>query len=328
MNTILPVASGKGGVGKSVFVANLGIALAKRGKTVLLIDLDLGGSNLHTCLGMSNRHPGVGNYIYTKESTLESLIVSTQVDRLYFISGDSLLPGTANLNYFVKKKIIKQLKGLIADYILLDLGGGAAYNTLDFFLVTTKGLLVTTPETTAILNAYSFLKSALFRLLYRSFPTGSEERGMIYEFITDKIEGTDNSFQKLLDTLEQFSPKSGAYAARQLTSLYPRVILNMGRTSQDIVLGSKLRDIVDKNLNLGLEYIGFIGYDELVRRSVLERKPTIAGYPQSSFAKQVDQVAQKLIDTPVPGQPRLFEADEDLQELADDTEMPRGTSYG
>ena len=323
MNTILPVASGKGGVGKSVFVANLGIALAKRGKTVLLIDLDLGGSNLHTCLGLSNRHTGVGNYIYKKESRLESLIVPTQFDRLYFISGDSLLPGTANLNYFVKKKIIKQLKELVADFIILDLGGGTAYNTLDFFLVTTKGLLVTTPETTAILNAYSFLKSALFRLLYRSFQSGSEERTIISDFITDKIEGTDNSFRNLLDALQQLSPESGSYAARQLNSLYPRVILNMARSPQDIALGSKLRDIVEKNLNLMLEYIGFIGYDELVRRSVLERKATTIGYPQSEFARQVDQVALKLINTPVPQEPRLFEADEDLQELAEETKRPQ-----
>ncbi len=58
MNTIIPIASGKGGVGKTIFTANLGIALANKGKTVIAIDLDLGSSNLHTCLGIKNRHPG------------------------------------------------------------------------------------------------------------------------------------------------------------------------------------------------------------------------------------------------------------------------------
>jgi flagellar biosynthesis protein FlhG len=317
MTTILPVASGKGGVGKTVFVANLGIALAKRGKTVLLIDLDLGGSNLHTCLGMSNKQPGVGNYIYKSESSLESLIVGTNYPQLYFISGDSLLPGTANLNYFVKKKIIKQMHELIADYIIIDLGAGTAYNTLDFFLVSTKGLLVATPETTSILNAYSFMKSALYRLLYRSFPPNSSERDCIYDFITDRIEGTDTSFTNLIDSLGEISTESGTYAREQLTSLYPRIILNMGRSPQDIALGSKLREIAGNNLGIVVEYIGFIGYEDLVRRSILERTPTIVGHPSSAFGKQIDQIAQKLIATPVPKEPRLFESDEDLKELAE-----------
>jgi flagellar biosynthesis protein FlhG len=317
MTTILPVASGKGGVGKTVFVANLGIALAKRGKTVLLIDLDLGGSNLHTCLGMTNKHPGVGNYIYKSESSLESLITGTNYPQLYFISGDSLLPGTANLNYFTKKKIIKQMHDLIADYIIIDLGAGTAYNTLDFFLISTKGLLVATPETTSILNAYSFIKSSLYRMLYRSFPPNSKERDCIYDFITDRIEGTDISFTNLVEQLGMISPDSGTYARDQLTSLYPRVILNMGRSSQDIALGSKLREIAGNNLGVGVEYIGFIGYEDLVRRSILERTPTIVSYPSSAFSKQIDQIARKLITTPVPKEPRLFESDEDLKELAD-----------
>ena len=321
MTTILPVASGKGGVGKSAFVANIGVSLAKQGKTVLLIDLDLGGSNLHTFLGLSNKHDGIGNYIYEKDSSLESLIVPTGIERLYFISGDSLLPGTANLKYFVKKKIIREMKNIIADFVILDLGAGAAYNTIDFFLVTTKGLLVTTPETTSILNAYSFLKSTLFRLIYRSFPPESEERNCVYNFITDRIEGTDASFRTLVDRLGEISPESGESAERQLRSLFPRVVLNMGRSNQDISLGSKLREIVWKNLGLSMEYIGFVGYDDIVRRSILERNPTLIGYPDTPFARAVDRIGRKLITMPSPIHPPLYEADEDLKELAGESSL-------
>ncbi|HPE35715.1 MAG TPA: P-loop NTPase, partial [Spirochaetales bacterium] len=56
MGTVIPVASGKGGVGKTVVAANLGLALSALGKTVVLVDLDLGGANLHTVLGVRNRH--------------------------------------------------------------------------------------------------------------------------------------------------------------------------------------------------------------------------------------------------------------------------------
>ena len=59
--TIIPIASGKGGVGKSVITANLAVNLAERGYKVIAADLDLGGSNLHTCLGLDNNNPGIGD---------------------------------------------------------------------------------------------------------------------------------------------------------------------------------------------------------------------------------------------------------------------------
>ena len=135
MNTIIPIASGKGGVGKTIFTANLAITLAKMGKTVIVVDLDLGSSNLHTCLGIKNRHPGIGNFIFDKGTSLESLIVKTEIDRLYFIPGDSLIPGTANMQYFVKQKLIKGINNLVADYILLDLGAGSSFNIIDFLRI-------------------------------------------------------------------------------------------------------------------------------------------------------------------------------------------------
>jgi flagellar biosynthesis protein FlhG len=60
---IIPIAGGKGGVGKTIITANLAIELAKNGKNVVVIDLDLGGSNLHTYLGMKNTKLGIGNFL-------------------------------------------------------------------------------------------------------------------------------------------------------------------------------------------------------------------------------------------------------------------------
>jgi flagellar biosynthesis protein FlhG len=156
-------------VGKSTMVANLGIALGKAGKTVLLVDLDLGGSNLHTCLGVNNPKLGLSQFIYKKVDHIEDLIVETPYPKVYLIAGDGLIPGTANIPFFIKRKLIKELQGMVADFVLLDLGAGTTNNTLDFFLMSPTAMLVTVPETTAILNAYSFLKSALYRALFRSY---------------------------------------------------------------------------------------------------------------------------------------------------------------
>lgn len=318
MTTIVPVASGKGGVGKTVLTANLGVSLARAGKTVILVDLDLGGSNLHTALGEKNNKSGIGNYIYKQERSLESLLVETRERRLYFIPGDSLLPGTANLPYFRKVKIMKELGDLVADFVILDLGSGSAYNTIDFFLMSAAGILVVTPETTSILNAYSFVKAALFRMLYRSFPARSDERALIHRFTTERLEGTERSTEALLDALGRLSPDAAETARGRLSSFLPRVVLNMGRTQRDVPLGAKLRQVARKNLDLEVQYIGFLPRDEEVGASIIQRRPLLSLNPESAFARNLEQVTNRLIHEPVPRTPRLFEADEDLVELAEE----------
>lgn len=317
MNTIIPIASGKGGVGKTIFTANLGIALAKRGKTVIAMDLDLGSSNLHTCLGIKNRHPGIGNFIYKKDVPLESLIVKTDIDRLYFIPGDSLLPGTANLQYFVKRKLIKGIQNLVADFILIDLGAGSSYNIVDFFLISGTGLLITTPETTSILSAYAFLKTTMFRMLLRSYPPKSKERELIHNFLTEKLEGTDNSFFSLAGLLGDIDPKSGKHAREQIENFYPRIVLNICRNKQVITLGSRLRQICRKNIGINMEYIGYIEYTEQVSDSIINRKPLILYSPNSQFGQSVNTIAGNLLNIRYLDKPKLYDSDEDIKDLID-----------
>jgi len=318
MATILPVGSGKGGVGKTLLAANLGVSLARHGKTVILVDLDLGSSNLHTIMGIKNRFPGIGSFIYKHETSLESLVVETGIPQLYLIPGDSLFSGTANLSFFMKRKIIKELYGLVADYVILDLGAGSAYNTIDFFLTSLNGIVVTTPETTAILNAYSFLKTAIFRLIFRSFPARGNERDQILNFMSTKIEGTGISFANLIEALGDIKQESADIARTHMEQFFPRIILNMGKSSRDLALGGKLREIAKKNIGIGMEYIGYVAWDDLVSRSVFERVPTAAAYPASDFSRSLDLIGQRILSSPVPFQPNLYEANEDLSSLGEE----------
>ncbi|TVR54979.1 MAG: MinD/ParA family protein [Spirochaetaceae bacterium] len=316
MTHIIPVASGKGGVGKTVFSANIGISLAREGKTVVLVDLDLGGANLHTVLGVRNNRAGVGNLIFKQEQSLASLVAPTDYDRVFFIPGDSLLPGTANLPYFQKLKILKELPALVADFVILDLGSGSSYNTVDFFLASSTGIIVTTPETTAILNAYSFLKTVLYRTLLRSFPARSDERRIVHEFSTTRIEGSATTFSALADRLDDVSPESAETARKVLSDFRPRVILNQGRSQDDIAIGARLRNVVERNMGTSLEYIGYVPYDPDVARAVIERRPTCASRPDSMYAQILRTIARKVIHAPVADAPKLFPGNEDLEALA------------
>ena len=234
MAYILPVAGGKGGVGKSIYSLNIAVTLAKQCKNVILVDLDLGGSNLHTLLGLKNNQAGLGTYIAKQETDFTNLLQATGIPGLQFIAGDCLFPGTANMDFFTKKKILMNLEKLNADYVILDLGAGSSYNVIDFFLTSYRGMVVVTPELTSILNAYSFLKSTVFRFIYRQFPAKSPERQVLQNSILKRMEGKEYSFAQIMDVMCKTFPETANKAKLEMKKLKPRVIMNMGRSNNDI----------------------------------------------------------------------------------------------
>ena len=298
MASLLPIASGKGGVGKSVIAANLGFALARAGHAVVLVDLDLGGSNLHTFLGVKNRRPGLGAFVWKEERSLTDLLVQAEYERLWLIPGDGLMPGTANLDWFTKQRILKELAKLPADFVILDLGAGSSYNVVDFFLASGQGLVIVRPEITSVLNAYSFLKTVAFRLLFRSFPEKSPGRAAVLEFARKKTEGAGTSFLELARDLALRFPEGGEGALERLSGLRPRVIMNQGKEAGDAALGYRLRDIAARNLGLGIEFAGYLLDDPAIPHSLAARTPLLALDPSSPFARGMVAVAARVASAP------------------------------
>ena len=111
------VGGGKGGVGKSLVTANLSICLALMGYKVVAIDLDLGGANLHTCLGVSVPETTLSDYLTKQVANLQDLVTPTYIENLSLISGAQDDVGMANLKHLQKTKILSKLAELDADYI-------------------------------------------------------------------------------------------------------------------------------------------------------------------------------------------------------------------
>ena len=131
--TILPIGSGKGGVGKSLLATNLSIALAEAGRTVVLVDLDLGASNAHTMLGIRSVSRGIGTFLSVPRTSFEEIVLPTEYDGLSFIAGDAEMPGTAILKPAQKKRLVRRLESLPCDFMVLDLGPGAGATRWTFF---------------------------------------------------------------------------------------------------------------------------------------------------------------------------------------------------
>jgi flagellar biosynthesis protein FlhG len=298
LRKVIPVASGKGGVGKSILSANLGIMLAAYGRRTVLVDLDLGGSNLHTYLGLKNRQPGIGNFIADKSLDFNSLVVDTPYTNLKFVAGDVLVSGTANLMHAQRKALITRIEKIDADFVILDLGSGTGLNVIDFFLIANAGILVSTPQTPAILNAYNFLKNAVFRQLQRNLTGPKKVASYLKDVVKDKTPGATPTIAQILEKIERISSKAGAEARDLVNVLFPHVVVNMGESPDDLEIAYNLRDLVTKNLAINLGCLGFVYQDKAVAAAIKGLKPVVVDREDSLVSREIDRIAQKLLQSP------------------------------
>lgn len=158
---VITVTSGKGGVGKTNFSLNLGIALQKLNKRTILIDADLGMANVDVVLGLVPRYTLYD--VIKGEKEIDEIIVEGP-DGLKIIPGGSGIQELANLDRERLQSIITQIYRLDgeADLIIIDTGAGLSQNVMSFVLAADEVILLTTPEPTAITDAYGLVKN-LFR---------------------------------------------------------------------------------------------------------------------------------------------------------------------
>ncbi|WP_161524678.1 MinD/ParA family protein [Alteribacter lacisalsi] len=156
---ILAVVSGKGGVGKTNVAVNFGASLEKSGKKVLLIDLDIGMANVDIILGEPSGC-SLPEMIENDLPSEEVLQKSAAYPNLSFISGGNGLSEIMELDQVRKNLLTNRLDewSRTFDVILLDLGAGAAKDTLNVMVTADQTVVVTTPEPAAVTDAYSVIK--------------------------------------------------------------------------------------------------------------------------------------------------------------------------
>jgi flagellar biosynthesis protein FlhG len=154
---VMTITSGKGGVGKSNFSLNYALGLAAKGKKVVVLDADVGFANIDVLLG---KHPRktLADLIQKKVSIWEILEVGPY--GIQYIAGGSGLQQLIHLQTEQLNHLIGQLSELqgYADYLIIDTGAGLNEGTLRFILSSDDVIVVSTPEPTAITDAYALIK--------------------------------------------------------------------------------------------------------------------------------------------------------------------------
>lgn len=271
--TIWSVGGGKGGVGKSITTANIGCALAMKGKEVVLVDADLGGANLHTYFGIKYPPKGLDDFLKGRSASLEDVAIETQVKGLRLISGAGEFLGIANPAYAQKQKLLAHIKKIEAEYIIVDLGAGTSYNVLDFFGISTEGIVVLVPEPAAIQNAYIFLKSFVYRRLARLFADNPLINDMIKDATDVRSPNCVKSFSDLCERLSAIDRRSAERALSEIKSYRPKLLLNMAATKEDIKVVEAFRAASSTFLGLDPEYIGVVYTRSSVKAAARKMRP-------------------------------------------------------
>jgi flagellar biosynthesis protein FlhG len=242
----IAVASGKGGVGKSNITASLAIALSRLGKNIVLVDADLGLSNITILLNRRARH------------TIQDLLGGAVALRDVLIDGPhgiKILPAgegvqdLTHLNEFQRLKLLEAFDSYDGDIdvLLIDNSAGISENVTFFCSAAQDVIIVTTPEPTAWLDAFHLIK-----VLHAEYQ--------------------ENTFHVLVNS-------AGTEA------------------EADRVFRALMR-ATDRLLNISLDYLGYLPYDEDVKQAVRSQTAFIDLFPGKFISLRIHEIAARMLELP------------------------------
>jgi flagellar biosynthesis protein FlhG len=289
------IGGGKGGVGKSLVTLLLGASLARLGRKVIMIDADLGGSNLHTLTGMRYPEYTLGDFISRKVETIEELVVETPVVNLKLICGADDILGIANPKFTQKARLFAHLRKLEADIILLDLGAGSSFTTIDFFLYAPNKIVVVTPQVTSIQNAYGFIKSSLYRSLNQTFSKNWEALDLVKRASYSVQGETIDSIAKLYDAFKPFGDDYQEMLLACISKLNIKLLVNMVRDNKEKNVSDIIKSVAKNYLGLDIEHFGLVQYDNMLNASINKMSGFLINGKESVANINFYDIAYKIV---------------------------------
>lgn len=306
---IIAIGGAKGGIGKSIIVANLSVLLASKGFRVTAVDLDLGGANLHLCLGnkvlLQNN---INDFLRKRVDSLQDIAIKSEYGP-YLIGGDSAQLGAANIDFGRKLKLLRAVENLNSDFIILDLGGDTSYNIIDFFLKADYGIVVTTRDSASYIGAYHFLKAAMYRRFNRLF--GPESRFRMYknhqleQLIREMMNPADGEWPKsindLLEKVRQEQPDHFPFMCEVVENFNSYLVVNkvpnrLLRTFDVNPIITRIQQVTRTWLAKEVTYLGSISFQPEVENSMIDLVPVVAKYPKGKMAEELGSIMSKLFE--------------------------------
>jgi len=189
---IITITSGKGGVGKTAFAVNFALALSKQGKSVTLLDADLGLANVNILFGIVPKFNLM--HVIQVQKTIEEITI--ELYGVKVICGAAGINRLANLNDEERKTLIRDILTYVnTDYLIIDTGAGISHATLDFVNMAHDVIVITNSDPTAITDAYGIIKTMSL--------TAEKQIHIVVNRIKTEMEG-NKVFQRIQTIVDQF----------------------------------------------------------------------------------------------------------------------------
>jgi flagellar biosynthesis protein FlhG len=224
---VIAITSGKGGVGKTSIVANLGYAFTKLGKKVLILDADLGLGNLDVLLGLAPKYNL--SHVIMEEKSIEDILIDGP-GKMKILPASSGIQELTHLTRKQKITILTQLDRLIdsVDVLFIDTAAGISSNVMDFNATAQEIVVVVSPEPTSITDAYALMKVLSLKYsekvckLLVNMTTRPEEGREVFrqlQLVTDRF--LDINIEYLGCILKDENVTRGVKSQKIVSELYP-----------------------------------------------------------------------------------------------------------
>jgi flagellar biosynthesis protein FlhG len=269
---LLAIGGGKGGVGKSVIAANLAVALAKLGARVTAVDADLGSANLHTLFGIDQPGLSLQALLDGRVTSLQEVVIPSGQPRVDLVPGSIAIPGAANLQHARKQKLLRHLRGLDAEIVVVDCGAGIHFNVLDFFNAADACLVIANAQLVSLQNAYGFVKAAIYRKLRQR--ASDEHKAELMERASDGSE--TETVPQLLGRLARADASLAAELAAELETVNIALLGNQLSDLRELGAIQALSRMGRDFLGVKCEVLGGLRRLDRIHHSVTRRVPFVS----------------------------------------------------
>lgn len=287
MAVIVSAGSGKGGTGKTTIISNLATLLAQSGRRVCILDLDVGGANVHVFFGLFEPQHTLSDFLSRRVNSLND--IKHALDSFH---GLEIIPGTgetlqsANMTFQEKSRLLRAIPHIDTDILFIDVGAGTSYNNLDFFMAADLQICTTMAEPTSIADFQRFLQLATIRKTLTRFLSRSEVSRAL----------KNNSYAtiaEVFETAEHLHHGAKAKIQAELANFHPLLITN--RVTPSVKLNSlKLKTMAKKFLGISLPELGEIPEDAEIRKALQAYMPVCEFSPQAEASLAIKVIEKKF----------------------------------
>ena len=295
---VIVVSGAKGGVGKTMFCANLGLYLATIGRRVVVVDADPDGANVHSVLGVDRPLPGATTDLAAGDRVPSSPadLLETSTAGLRVLHGGMDEPVVGQSRRRTHRQLQRRLKEIDAEYVVIDAGAGTDTSLLDLWLGSHLSLFLTVPEPTAIENTHRFLRHAFARHV-RAAVDDREASERLEERL--RAMGTPGPLD-LERRLEAVGDPLADLVRNQRRTFRFRFAINMARARSDLELADAMRTAVRRRMGISIEPLGTIETDDMVQTSLKVQRPLLVESPGCKASKAIERIARRLLAFDAP----------------------------